>query len=153
MIPSGNNAHFLVRSIEPRDADEVSLLIDQLGYQSSADDVLAWIEKTRLDPRSQIAFVACLGNEVIGWIEISIERRLQTPPFALIGGLVVKNELRGKGIGLGLCECAETWSWDQGVDTLRVTSRSTRTDAHRFYLRDGYREVKTSLVFEKKRPQ
>jgi hypothetical protein len=31
-----------------------------------------------------------------------------------------------------------------------VTSLSTREDAHRFYLRDGYSEVKMSRVFEKR---
>lgn len=153
MNSTSNNNDLLIRSIEARDAHEVSLLIEQLGYQRAADGVLAWIERINLDPTSQIAFVACLRNEVIGWIEISIERRLQTPPFALIGGLVIKDEVRGRGIGRELCQHAEAWSWNQGVDTLRVTSRSTRPDAHRFYLRDGYREVKTSLVFEKKRPR
>jgi hypothetical protein len=54
-------------------------------------------------------------------------------------------------IGRRLCEQAEAWSWEQGLETLRVTSRSTRLDAHRFYLRDGYSEVKMSHVFEKKR--
>jgi hypothetical protein len=33
-----------------------------------------------------------------------------------------------------------------------VTSRSTREDAHRFYLRDGYERIKTSAVFEKVLP-
>jgi hypothetical protein len=32
---------------------------------------------------------------------------------------------------------------------LRVTSRSTREGAHRFYLREGFVHTKTSLVFEK----
>jgi PhnO protein len=40
--------------------------------------------------------------------------------------------------------------WEKGVDTVRVTSHSSREEAHRFYLRDGYRHTKTSLVFEKK---
>ena len=67
----------------------------------------------------------------------------------MIGGLVVSDRVRSRGIGRRLCERAEEWTRDQGLETLRVTSRSTREDAHRFYLRDGYREVKTSLVFEK----
>ena len=37
----------------------------------------------------------------------------------------------------------------QGIAIVRVTSRSTRADAHRFYLRDGYTEIKMSKVFEK----
>jgi len=36
-----------------------------------------------------------------------------------------------------------------GIAKVRVTSRSVRLDAHRFYQRDGYVEIKTSKVFEK----
>jgi len=39
------------------------------------------------------------------------------------------------------------------MERMRVTSRSTRLDAHRFYLRDGYRALKTSQVFEKDAPK
>jgi GNAT superfamily N-acetyltransferase len=76
--------------------------------------------------------------------------RLQSPRFTLIGGLVVKDGVRGGGIGRRLCEEVERWSGDKGVEMVRVTSRSSREEAHRFYLRDGYRHTKTSLVFEKK---
>jgi GNAT superfamily N-acetyltransferase len=80
-----------------------------------------------------------------------MQHHLQSAPFALIGGLVVSHRVRSRGIGRLLCERAEQWTWDQGLHTLRVTSRSTRADAHRFYLRDGYAEIKKSLVFEKLR--
>ena len=39
-----------------------------------------------------------------------------------------------------------------GVAVVRVTSRSTRIDAHRFYENNGYRLTKVSQIFEKKRP-
>jgi predicted N-acetyltransferase YhbS len=101
----------------------------------------------------QTAFVACIESELIGWIEVSIVRHLQSTPFALIGGLVVKDGFRGERVGLRLCQHAESWSWNRGVSILRVTSRSTRPDAHRFYLRNGYLATKISHVFEKSRPQ
>lgn len=149
----GNQIELAVRQIEPGDAGDVCLLIRQLGYERSQEAVLEWIERLGPEPNSQSAYVACLAGELVGWIEVSIERRLQTAPFALIGGLVVKDGLRGRGIGRQLCERAEAWSWKQGAKAVRVTSRSTRLDAHRFYLRDGYRAVKTSMVFEKRRQE
>ena len=136
----------------PEDAEAVARLTTQLGYQRNAEQVRQWIGSLR-PHGEQAAFVATLDGEVIGWIEVSIERRLQSAPFAIIGGLVVSEAVRSRGIGRLLCQRAEQWTWDQGLDTLRVTSRSTRPGAHRFYLRDGYREVKTSLVFEKENPQ
>ncbi len=140
----------VIRPIEGQDAVEVAALTAQLGYERSVEAVRDWISELGGRTEGQAAFVACCDGEVVGWIDVCIERRLQTPAFALIGGLVVKDRVRGMGIGKRLCENAENWGRERGVGALRVTSRSTRLDAHRFYLRDGYREVKTSVVFEKK---
>lgn len=143
-----NQLPFTIRAIETRDADTVADLVSQLGYRRSAPEIALWIECVN-GSAQQTALVACLGDEVVGWIEVSIEHRLQSAPFALIGGLVVADGVRGQGIGRLLCQSAEDWARGRGLDKLRVTSRSTRTDAHRFYLRDGYEAVKTSMVFEK----
>jgi predicted N-acetyltransferase YhbS len=146
-----DESELVVRPKEPRDAEQVSILDTQLGYERSPDAAPTWIETLNSRASQQAAPVACLGDEVVGWIEVSIDQLVQEPPLALIGGLVVKDDVRGKGIGQRLCQSAEAWSWEREVEKLRVTSRSTRPDAHRFYLRDGHSSVKTSLVFEKRR--
>ena len=139
-----------VRPVEGGDAEAIGELIVQLGYARPLEEVQRWIEELPGYAERQAVFVACSGVQVVGWIEVSLERRLQTVPFALIGGLVVKDGVRGGGIGRLLCEVAEGWSREYGASVVRVTSRNTREAAHRFYLRDGYRQVKTSLVFEKR---
>jgi predicted N-acetyltransferase YhbS len=146
------NPHLLIRPIESRDAAEVCVLVQQLGYERAQDQISTWIESLPSRAEQQTAFVACVAGKVVGWIEISIEQRLQSSPCTLIGGLVVKEGFRGQQIGLRLCERSEAWSWEHGISTVRVTSRSTRTGAHRFYLRNGYRPTKVSQVFEKSRP-
>lgn len=140
-----------IREMELGDAAAVAELSRQLGYERSAEQIRAWIADAATRKGEQAAFVACVQGQVAGWIEVSIERRLQSEPFAMIGGLVVRDGERGRGIGRCLCRRAEEWAWERGIATVRVTSRSTREAAHRFYLRDGYEQVKTSLVFEKKR--
>lgn len=137
-----------LRPMGVADAGAVAELAAQLGYKRSAGQVRAWIEGLSERP-GQAAFVAELGGEVVGWIEVSLEWRLQSEVFGFIGGLVVKEGVRGGGIGRRLCERAEQWSREQGARKIRVTSRSTREAAHRFYLRDRYRQVKVSMVFEK----
>jgi len=139
----------IIRHAELQDAQEISRLTLQLGYERSPEAVRAWIERLGTRTDHQAAYVACIGEEVVGWIEVSIENRIQTAPFALIGGLVVKEGTRGAGVGRVLCAEAEVWARQRKLESIRVTSRSTREAAHRFYLRDGYRAVKTSLVFEK----
>jgi len=141
-----------IREMQPADAESVARLTAELGYERSTADIRMWIERSATVRDRQVAFVACLGAEVVGWIEISLERRLQSADFALIGGLVVSRRHRSRGIGRRLCERADAWSWEHGATKVRVTSRSTRADAHRFYAREGFEQVKTSMVFEKKRP-
>lgn len=135
-----------IREMRTADAPKVSSLTTELGYQRTPGEVRAWIDQRRAD---QVAFVACLNGEVVGWIEAAVEHRLQSAPYVLIGGLVVSQQVRGRGIGRQLCERIEAWSSERGVSTVRVTSRSTRAEAHRFYLQNGYSAVKTSMVFEK----
>lgn len=150
---TSTSTELLIRSIERRDAEHVSVLTQQLGYERSASEIRDWIEALPSRAETQAAFVACIGNEVVGWIEISIQHHLQSAPHALIGGLVVKDGHRNRQIGLRLCEYVEAWTWERGIPVLRVTSRSTRRDAHRFYERNGYLLTKLSHVYEKHRPE
>jgi len=150
---SPHSPQLQIRSIEPRDADQVSVLTDQLGYQRSSSDIKAWIDALPTRAGNQAAFVACIAEEIVGWIEISIQHHLQSAPHALIGGLVVKDGHRNRQIGLRLCEHVEAWTWQRGIPILRVTSRSTRLDAHRFYERNGYELTKLSHIYEKHRPE
>lgn len=78
-----------------------------------------------------------------------IEHHLQSPPHGLITGLVVRDGMRSIGVGKHLCAEVETWTRSNGIAVLRVTSRMTRERAHRFYLREGFTQIKTSAVFEK----
>jgi GNAT superfamily N-acetyltransferase len=137
-----------IRRVRPEDAEAVAELNGELGYPAGAERVRDRIHRMAKVP-TQAVFVACIDGQVIGWVDVAVALHLQSEPFALIGGLVVKDGLRGMGIGKRLCEEVELWTRAQGIHVLRVTSRSTRADAHRFYIRDGYTEVKKSCVFEK----
>ena len=136
-----------VRTIAREDAAAIAELSVQLGYETSPAEVEERITALLSNVENQVALVACVGGEVVGWIEASIARHLQVVPRSLIGGLVVKDGVRG--IGKRLCAEVEAWTRNKGLTVVRVTSRSTRKDAHRFYLREGYTQTKTSAVFEK----
>jgi GNAT superfamily N-acetyltransferase len=144
-----DNQLISVRSISPQDAESAAELSCQLGYKASTETMRNRIEKLLCNASSQAAFVACVGAEVVAWIEIAIVQHLQSEPHTVIGGLVVREDVRSRGIGSRLLSEAEAWSRKQGIPVVRVRSQAARQDAHRFYLREGYRQVKTSAVFEK----
>jgi GNAT superfamily N-acetyltransferase len=150
IVTSGALAEALhVRVIALEDTAAVAELSIQLGYQATAAETRERIAALLLNAENQIALVACVGGNVVGWIEASIVRHLQSAPYTLIGGLVVKDGVRGLGVGKRLCAEIEAWTRNKGLTVVRVTSRSTREGAHRFYLREGYTQTKTSAVFEK----
>jgi GNAT superfamily N-acetyltransferase len=150
-VTDSSASQLTIRRVEPGDAEAVAALSGQLGYEATTDELQQRIAKLAACEDNQAVFVACTTKDarLVGWIDVAITYHLQSEPFVLIGGLVVQDGLRGLGIGKRLCEEAEAWTRAKGISIVRVTSRSTRPDAHRFYLRDGYAEIKTSKVFEK----
>jgi GNAT superfamily N-acetyltransferase len=138
-----------LREIVPGDAGAVAELSGQLGYEASACEMKARIETMLPLPNSHLAVVASSNDEVVGWVEAEVVNHLQSPVHALITGLVVKEGVRSLGVGKKLCAEVERWSRRRGVPVIRVTSRMTRERAHRFYLREGFVQTKTSAVFEK----
>jgi GNAT superfamily N-acetyltransferase len=143
-----NRSEVVIRLLTTGDAETAAELSSQLGYPCSAADL-----RERIDEMSRaadrVAFAAVVAGQIVGWIDAAIERHLQSPASAVIGGLVVREEMRGMGVGRRLCLKVEEWARSKSVPIVRVRSQIKRQDAHRFYLRDGYRQVKTSLVFEK----
>src|SRR5260370_3828522 len=146
-----NSSAVSIRRLTVDDAEAAAELCSQLGYPTSPGDL-----RERIDELSRatdrVAFAAVVDGQdgqIVGWIDAAMERHLQSPASAVIGGLVVREDTRGLGIGRRLCVEVEEWARSQFVPLVRVRSQIKREDAHRFYLRDGYRKVKTSLVFEK----
>jgi GNAT superfamily N-acetyltransferase len=139
----------IVRSLELRDADAVAILSAQLGYPCTAAEMRQKIQ-SMTDSSDRAVFVATLDGAVVGWADAALERHLQAPDTVVLGGLVVDENQRGLGIGKLLCQAVEQWAISLGIALVRVRSQIKREDAHRFYLREGYEQVKISAVFEKK---
>jgi PhnO protein len=147
-LSDSDSLQLSIRRLTIDDAEEAAELCGQLGYPASSDDLRRRIE-SRAGSVDSIAIAALLDGQMVGWIDASVEHHLQSSPRVVIGGLVVRDGVRGLGIGRRLCLEIEEWARSKSIPVVRVRSQIIREDAHRFYLRDGYRKVKTSLVFEK----
>ncbi|MGB9593658.1 MAG: GNAT family N-acetyltransferase, partial [Anaerolineae bacterium] len=95
-------------------------------------------------------FVAEAEGVVVGWVHVYAVATLESPAHAEIGGLVVDEAHRGRGIGRALMERAEAWARGMGLHTVRLRSNVIRAEAHAFYERIGYAPVKTQKVFAKR---
>ena len=137
-----------LRAAESSDAAAVSALSAELGYPADVSEMRARLERL-CGSREHGVFVACDDTVVLGWIHVSAVEHLQAEPRAEIGGLVVAEAARNRRIGAQLVARAEAWAHERGLGAILVRSQIKREDAHRFYVREGYAQTKTSAVFTK----
>ena len=130
------------------DGPRLAGLSTQLGYPMSAGEAEARLAAIAGHPDHAL-LVAEVDGRVAGWVQVSLPRIFESPVHGEIVGLIVDEELRSRGIGRSLLAAAETWAREKGCGALRVRSNVIRHEAHTFYRRGGYREIKTQRVFEK----
>jgi ribosomal protein S18 acetylase RimI-like enzyme len=73
---------------------------------------------------------------------------LESGSFCDIGGLVADNQYRRMGIGKRLIEHIKARCMNMGTAVLRVCSNIKRTEAHEFYIKQGFYENNQQKVFE-----
>lgn len=138
-----------IRKATLEDATALAELSIQLGYPTSslqASDRLRMI----LESNEHAVIVACKDDDsVVGWIHVFLTLRVESDPFAELGGFVVEEQHRGCGAGRRLLAAVEKWVIDRGAGKLRVRCQLNRFDAHRFYERLGFSRIKEQLVFDK----
>jgi GNAT superfamily N-acetyltransferase len=139
-----------VRPAEERDITVLASLAGELGYPSTPEQVRERFANIKAAPH-QATFVAVTsGDTVIGWIQLSEARSLESEPRAEITGLVVNSNFRGGGAGSLLVEGGEDWARGRGLGVIGVRSNIIRGRTHVFYERLGYAVTKTQKVFRKR---
>ena len=131
------------------DEEALAVLCGELGYPSSAQEIVERLSHF-LGREDHFVLVATDNSDTpVGWIHAFVAHRVETDAFAEIGGMVVSEKHRGTGIGTQLLGKAEEWARSQEVRAIRVRSNVARQRAHDFYKRAGYKQTKTSHVFQK----
>jgi GNAT superfamily N-acetyltransferase len=138
---SAEPAGVVVRGAVAADAPAVAVLLTELGYPSTADEVAGrlayWVE----DPSGAV-LVASDDVGVVGCISVhTIPYLARTGRWARIESLVVAGRARGRGIGAALVAAAESFASSRGCLAVEVTSSRPRTDAHAFYRSIGFTDV------------
>lgn len=130
------------------DAPALVALVEELGYPAGESDVRARLGRL-LAEGDQELIVAEEGAELLGWVHVQEFLSLASAPAALVTGLVVTRHARRRGIGRALMERAEDWARARGLSSLRLRSRTTRSEAHAFYRRLGFAAAKQQVQFRK----
>lgn len=136
-----------IRPIKETDTTAIRLLSVQLGYKLSPEETLENIGEV-LSNKDQAAFVACIDNSIIGWIHIFRTVRLESKSFIEIGGLIIDEKYRHRGIGKLLINSAIELAKEKNIKKIRVRCNKKRIEAHQFYKMLGFKEFKEQKVFE-----
>ncbi|CUU42139.1 aminoalkylphosphonic acid N-acetyltransferase [Blastochloris viridis] len=94
-------------------------------------------------------FVARLDGRVVATFQLIVVGGIagRGACRAIVEGVQVAPDLRGRGIGAAVVAHAEAEARARGAATVALTSNAARTDAHRFYARLGF--ARTHVGFKK----
>ena len=139
-----------IRGAKVGDATELAGLSNQFGYPASVGDIEIRMQTLEALPEHRVLVASLEDAAVVGWIHVYIAMQVESNPFGELGGFVVAEDHRRRGIGHSLLGAAETWLTGRGIEILRVRSRSNRIDAHAFFEQAGFSMTKDQRVFDKR---
>lgn len=144
-----SDLQYFIRDGAESDALAIADLSAQLGYPAGADQVAARLQNLLRGPDDAVLVACAPGGKIVGWIHVFVARRVESAPFAELGGLVVDEAHRKRGCGGLLVDAAVAWARERGAGKLRIRSRVERENAHSVYEHLGFARTKQQHVFDK----
>lgn len=137
----------IIRLAERSDIAAIVALFadDAVGGHGDTTDELAWpeyeaaFEAIAANPLSQL-YVAERGGEVVGTFQTTRVTTMsgRGSSSILLSAVQTRRDMRSKGIGRAMVRYAVENARMSGAAFVQLTSNSLRTDAHRFYEREGF---------------
>ena len=127
-----------IRVAGAEDRLAVQELLGQLGYVFTAEEVQARLNllaRSGTDP----VLLATQYDKIVGLISLHFATMLhERESVARISALVVRDGVRGAGIGKALVDAGGSLARQSGCGILELTTASARTEAHAFYRKLGF---------------
>jgi ribosomal protein S18 acetylase RimI-like enzyme len=138
-----------IRTCQLDDIKEIYLLNkEELGYDYPIDKQKIKLEQL-LESSSDRIYVACIDNQVVGYVHAASYDTLYMDHLKNILGIAVKSKYRHLGIGKRLLTEVEIWAKEDNAAGIRLVSGETRVGAHEFYKKCGYTCHKRQMYFMK----
>ena len=138
----------LTRAMAPTDIPAARMLLSQLGYELNTNEVERCYNAVR-ERGDHAVFVAEEDGRIIGFLHLYERPAFDKPPEVIVQAIVVDQSLRGAGIGKTIMSMAERWALERGFSSIALTSNISRSGAHSFYNRLGYKIEATSHLLRK----
>lgn len=133
--------HVSTRTAGHADAAAIALLIGQLGYPTTAAQVIARLQYWSADQRSKVIAAEADGT-LAGICAVHAVPLLEHTGWrGRLVALVVDAGFRGHGVGRALMDAAESQARLLGCREMEITSARDRIAAHALYASAGYSDV------------
>jgi GNAT superfamily N-acetyltransferase len=129
----------MIRRAQLNDTEAIRALLAQLDY----DPPINLEEKIRRlsNHPDEILLVYELDTEVVAFLSLHFIPQIALDgDFARISYFAVNDNARSHGIGRQLEDHVTLLARERNCDRIEVHCHTRRTDAHRFYKRQGYQE-------------
>lgn len=128
----------VIRKAVIEDWKQISSLLDQLEYSNTESFIKEKLEVFLRDP-NEVLLIFEENNQVTAFISMHFIPQLALKgDFARISYFAVDQHIRSKGLGHKIEEYCTNLAIEKKCDRIEVHCHSRRTDAHRFYMRQGY---------------
>ncbi|DAB31352.1 MAG TPA: GNAT family N-acetyltransferase [Sulfurospirillum sp. UBA11407] len=135
-----------IKSPTVLDAPVISCLLNSLGYPTTESLIEKRISQF-LQQADELLLVAYDAGEILGVISLHFIPQLAlSRDFCRISYFCVAETSRNKGIGALLESKAVEVAKERNCECIELHCHSRRTDAHRFYHRQGYVESPKYLI-------
>jgi len=124
--------------------EQMPELLEEVGVKATLADIHRRVEAL---PRQDRILLALDGEHLIGFAHLRISQDLLTDETAEVASIVVRGSHRRQGVGRRLIAAAEAWARESGRARLLLRTDVVRTDAHAFYVAQGYEQASTMLEF------
>jgi GNAT superfamily N-acetyltransferase len=138
-----------IRPVTPADAPALRPLLAQLGYALETVEIAARIARVAAAEGHYLMLAEGTDGAPDALLHVFGRAVLEKPAEAVVQALVVRDGLRGRGLGRAMMALAEAWARQAGYRHISLSSQVSRDDAHAFYERLGYARYATSHQFRK----
>lgn len=138
-----------LRPAATADLARIAALNGQLGYAATADSIAARLQIILASERDLLQVAVLPDGPVVGWVHAQLVQWLESPYRAEIGGLVVDEAVRRRGVGRILVDAVRLWAVTHGAMELSVRCQIHRVEAHAFYTAQGFIRTKSQHVFRR----
>ena len=137
-----------VRPAHKEDCSEITHLTNQLGYPSTLEKICEIMDLVLAHNDHQV-FIAEKENTIVGYIHLIQSMRIGSNPFVEITAFIIDESSRSIGVGSSLIRESERWTSSLGFKDIHIRSNIIRQEAHDFFQKRGFQNIKTQEVFLK----